>query len=133
VRRAALKLPPDDSCECHKLWLALEEALAGNPAAAAELLSNTDQRVFVGVDFYGALLAIVQALLQSGHTPDAAAPKAPTAKAARIRLRQLKHTHPEITANRLLRRQYFRALRFLAQQANQPLRAGWCSIRLMFI
>jgi hypothetical protein len=109
----------------------MAEVLAGNLAAALKLSSTIDRKMFVGAGFYEALLAMVDALVQD--IPDALFPKASVLRSARVRLHESARRHPEITGNQLLRRQYFRALRFLAQQANQPLRAMWYSFRLNFI
>lgn len=37
IQRRAVELPPDHSWLCHRVWLALEAALAGSPTAADEL------------------------------------------------------------------------------------------------
>jgi tetratricopeptide (TPR) repeat protein len=42
VSRRALELPSDYTSKYHRLWLALDEALAGNPDAAREGLNNLD-------------------------------------------------------------------------------------------
>jgi hypothetical protein len=123
VHRAALALPRDHATPMHDIWVALDAALAGHDAEAAQYLRSAD-----GVElapFYQALRLIAQ------HTIDLAAELSGPPRWFdwwRITRQSRRATHPQrsvIRGNRLLQRAHVRALSRLLRAGGYRGAARW--------
>lgn len=119
VSQAALTRPADVSTPRHRIWLAVDAALAGEPSSpdGAEAPSGGDPE-----PYYRFLQGVIEALHAvrepTGPRPEAFA-------AARKRLGEARSLHPGFARDRLLKRAYVRAVRRIAKEAGGFWAALW--------
>jgi hypothetical protein len=127
--RRALELPADKTSPFHRIWMALDEALAGDAAAAQELLIESDPSAQDPTHRF--LCTLVDCMCDVQETP--AAERGPVFADVRRQLRQAAADATPLVQDRpAVRRAYRKGIRRIAKDVGGLSAAVWCLWRRMF-